>query len=205
MKKRKKYILIVLCLFVLLFSIKLPTKADSGWDSSYDSGGWDSGSSWDSGSDWGSSGSYGSSYDGSSYSGGTEMDWVIIIIFIIIITISIIGQTKKQKEASKIPKTIVNSKFCKEMNEEEFNNVIKDITMEELRQKVFDIYKDIQYAWTNFDYDTIQKLTTDEIFNMYNSQLNTLEIKLPFELIDDSLEDFSYLNDYVKPETNIYK
>lgn len=180
MKKKSKYILIMLCVFALVFSIKIPTKADSGWDYSYDSGGsWDSGgSSWDSGSDWGSSsgGSYGSSYGSSGGELGMG-DAIIIIIFIVIVVISILSQTKKIKNSANRPKTIVNNRFCKEITEEEFNTVIKDTTMEELRQEVFNIYKDIQYAWTNFDYDRIRMLTTDEIYNMYTSQLNTLEIK----------------------------
>ena len=179
MKRKSKYIVMLLCIFTILFGIGLPTKADSGWDSSYDSGGsWDSGdSSWDSGSsDWGSS-------NGSYISVGTESDGfgfadlAIIIIFVVIIVISIANQNKKAKLASSRPKTIINSRYCKEMSEEEFNNAIKDITMEELRQEVFNTYKNIQYAWTNFDYDRIRMLTTDEIFNMYSSQLNTLEIK----------------------------
>lgn len=179
MKKKNEFILLLLCIFIILFGMKLPTKADSGWDSSYDSGGsWDSGgSSWDSGSNWGSSGNYGSSY-GSSGDGEIGFgDAIIIIIFIVIIVISTFSQTKKIKESSNRPKTIINSRLCKEITEEEFNTVIKDTTMEELRNQAFETYKDIQYAWTNFDYDKIRMLTTDEIFNMYSSQLNALEIK----------------------------
>ena len=33
--------------------------------------------------------------------------------------------------------------------------------------------------------------------------LKTLNINIPFHLIDDSLEDFTYLNDYLKPNINI--
>lgn len=175
-KNKYKYLVLILCILIVLFSLKMPTKADSGWDSSYDSGGsWDSGGSdWGS-NDWGSSssgGSYGSSKDGEL----GIFDLIIVIVVIVIIILSI-TKTNKKKIESNYPKTIVNSRFCKEITEEEFKNVIKDISMDDLKQEVFNIYKDIQYAWTNFDYDKIRMLTTDEIFNMYSSQLNTLEIK----------------------------
>ena len=61
---------ILFCFLVLLFSINFVSiKADSGWDSSFDSD-WGS-SSWDSGSDWGSSWDSGSDW-GSSYSSSSS-------------------------------------------------------------------------------------------------------------------------------------
>ena len=66
MKNKVKYLLVALLLSIsMLFNMNY-IKADSGFDSSYDSGGsWDSGSSWDSSSSWDySSGSYGSSGSG---------------------------------------------------------------------------------------------------------------------------------------------
>ena len=75
MNKKLKFIVILIALSVLSLHF-IPSRADSGWDSDYDSGSsWDLGSDWDSGSswdndydyDWGSSSSdWGSS---SSYSG----------------------------------------------------------------------------------------------------------------------------------------
>ncbi len=48
---------------------------------------------------------------------------------------------------------------------------------EKVLQKGYQIYLDVQKAWMNFDYDTMRLLVTDELFNMYQNQLKTLELK----------------------------
>ena len=70
----------------MLFSGVNLVKADSGWDSSYDSGGgWDSGGSWDSG--WDSGGSWSSSSLDGSYSDGDGFAFMIIFAVVVIIII----------------------------------------------------------------------------------------------------------------------
>ena len=72
---KKKLIFTIISIMLLVAALTpIVSKADSGWDSDYDSGGWDSGSSWDSGgwdsgSDWGSSDSNWHYSGGSSFSG----------------------------------------------------------------------------------------------------------------------------------------
>lgn len=75
----KKRFIVFLTVIGMLFSGVNLVKADSGWDSSYDSGGsWDSGG-WDSGWDSGSSWSSGSSHSSSgSYSDGDGFAFMII-------------------------------------------------------------------------------------------------------------------------------
>ncbi len=46
-----------------------------------------------------------------------------------------------------------------------------------IAEEAYQIYYDIQNAWMNFDYDKLRTLVTDEMFNMYQAQLQTLELK----------------------------
>lgn len=59
------------------------------------------------------------------------------------------------------------------------------INEEELVKEVFRIYQKIQVAWMNFDYDTLKKYTTNELYNMYVSQLNTLKVKKQQNMIEN--------------------
>ena len=44
-------------------------------------------------------------------------------------------------------------------------------------KEYFDIFVDVQNAWMNFDYHTLGLLLTDELYNMYVSQLEALKMK----------------------------
>ena len=80
-KKLLNFLTLCLCLFIFIFGIR-NVFADSGWDSSYDSGSsWSSSDSWSSSSSWDSDYSYGSS----SSSGGdlSAGEAFIIAIFLI--------------------------------------------------------------------------------------------------------------------------
>lgn len=181
----KKIIHSILLIFTCLILISpIATKADSGWDSDYDSGGWDSGSSWDSESDWGSSGSdwyyYG---DSGSSSGSGFVGLFVGIIFLIVIAVIVFSNNKPKgpKSGSSIDNNINisnngNSNY-QDINQSKIDEIDPNINIEEFKKKAFNIYKDIQEAWMNFDTDKIRKLTTDEIYNMYSSQLETLKLK----------------------------
>ena len=191
---KKKIKITGICLIISL--ILLPpiiSKADSGWDSSYDSGG-----------GWSSSGGYDSwsSTSHSSSSGGGVFGPIFsIATFILLALIITVEQSKKSKSYKGIPPIenpalesinkhknsfkIKNNKkkdkYCiigyndiKQSKIDEFDSSVK---IEEFKHQAFNIYKDIQEAWMNFDTDTIRKLTTDEIYNMYSSQLETLKLK----------------------------
>ena len=183
MNKKNIFIKIILVLLFSLFSLNYVIKADSGWDSDYDSG-WDSGSDWGSDSDWGSS-----SYDG-SYSGSSEGGGFITLIFIVIIIIVIASEIKKQGMSSanriSIPQNyrILNQKALEKISKElpEFNN-------EEFCNSVLDTYLKVQNAWTNFDYDTLRDLLTDELYNTYHMQLKALQAKKQV----NQMTDFTHL------------
>ena len=56
----------------------------------------------------------------------------------------------------------------------QYNNIIDEPAFV---LHAFAIYQKIQIAWMHFDYETIKKYTTNELYNMYVSQLNTLKLR----------------------------
>lgn len=196
MIKIKNKILLILAVALLGFGvIYRPVQADSGWDTDYDSG-WDSGSSWDSSSDW----DYDS--DWSSFSGGSSLFDIIIVIVIVIIVISIKNNRNGGNKGNGSSSYRTNNYTDVDINK--IKEIDPELNINEFKTKVFRTYKDIQIAWMNFDTDTIRKLTTDEVYNMYSSQLETLKLKKQknimkdIELIDVKIADIRKENDTIK-------
>lgn len=203
-KKINKILISVLLLAVSFGLIYMPVKADSGWDSDYDSGGWDSGSDWDSGWDYDSDSSWGGgSYSSGYYSGsGSPVVAVIVAIVIIIIIFSITNKNNRNKPNSGGRSTPTKSNNYEDISPSKIVEVDEAINIADLKSKAFTIYKDIQTAWMNFDTDTIRKLATDEIYNMYSSQLETLKLKGQKNIMKDiTLEEAKIID--IKKVNNI--
>lgn len=181
MKNKKVLAVLIMIMMLSTFCVTLEVKADSGWDSSYSSG---SSSSWDSGSSWDSSSSSSSSGGGShrlrNYTKAELIRFFIVVfastaatgIFLYLFTKIAENLTLKSQTKS------YNKKMRKYEEEKlrKINN--REISTEEiLKYKVFDIYKAVQEAWMNFDYDALKKLTSSELYNMYESQLKVLSTK----------------------------
>ena len=167
----KKKFLIFIVAIGLLFSGVSMARADSGWDSSYDSGGgWDSGGSWDSG--WDSGGSWSSSTSGGSYSDGDGFAFMIIfaVVVIIIIYFSINNRGGKGGSSS-------TSNFNKysDIKDDRLKKIGMDA--DEFKKLAFELYKSIQEEWMNFDYEGLRKHLTDELYNSYVMQLDALKVK----------------------------
>ena len=76
-------------------------------------------------------------------------------------------------------------------NYNEFQKALPSFNEVQFQQKSFDIFKKVQTAWSNFDYDTIRDNVTDEMYNMYKSRLEILKKKNYTNIIkDSSLEYF---------------
>lgn len=168
---RRKSVLVVL-LFMVLVAFSRCVDADSGWDSSYDSGGsWDSGSSWD--------------YDSGSYSSGVYVDGdddiVGIIIFIVAIIIVVVSISNRYRGNG----NNVKSYGYVDLSDDKIREIDASIDKEKLKQEVFEIYKNVQESWMNFDFDNLRKYTTDELYNMYNSQLKVLKAKKQKNIMKD--------------------
>ena len=167
----KKKFIVFLTVIGMLFSGVNLVKADSGWDSSYDSGGgWDSGGSWDSG--WDSGGSWSSSSSDGSYSDGDGFAFMIIfaVVVIIIIYFSINNRGGKGGSGS-------TSNFNKysDIKDDRLKKIGMDA--DEFKKLAFELYKSIQEEWMNFDYDGLRKHLTDELYNSYVMQLDALKVK----------------------------
>ena len=167
----KKKFLIFIVAIGLLFSGVSMARADSGWDSSYDSGGsCDSGGSWDSG--WDSGSSWSSRSSGGSYSDGDGFAFMIIfaVVVIIIIYFSINNRGGKGGSGS-------TSNFNKysDIKDDRLKKIGMDA--DEFKKLAFELYKSIQEEWMNFDYDGLRKHLTDELYNSYVMQLDALKVK----------------------------
>lgn len=178
-------------------TIYLPVKADSGWDSDYDSGS-------SSSSDWGGS-DYSSSdwsSSGGDYSGGAPSVVTIIVVIIIIVIIVKSNNNRNGSNGSSSSNTSNNITNYKDIDTEKINSIDKDLNIKEFKNKAFNIYKDLQTAWMEFDTDTIRKLTTDEVYNMYSSQLETLKLKKQKNIMKDiELIDAKVID--IRKENNI--
>lgn len=202
----KNKLLISILLVVISFGlVYMPVKADSGWDSDYDSGSWDSGSSWDSDSSWDyDSGSlWGSSSSSSYYSGDSTWITAIIIVVIIFVIITSMNNRNNRNRPNSGGRSISSkSNNYEDISSSKIVEVDPTINIADLKSKVFSIYKDIQTAWMNFDTDAIRKLTTDEIFNMYSSQLETLKLKGQKNIMKDiTLEEAKVID--IKKVNNV--
>lgn len=168
---KNKYLLIALAFISLitchLVYTPLGVKADSGFDSSYDSGGWSSGSDWSS-SDYSSS-SY-SSYGSSDYD---EDDLIVLLpIIIFIVVIIIIALRNKTK-----PTTPFSLDHTKEIDDARVKVYIKEFDKKTFLRERFEDYKKVQEDWMNFNYDSLREKLTDELYNQYEMQLDTLKAK----------------------------
>jgi len=70
-------------------------------------------------------------------------------------------KTDKSSEQPRIRKT--KSHFYKELTDTEVTRIDSSINPKEFNTKAFEIYKEIQNAWMNFDINTIRNLTTNEL------------------------------------------
>lgn len=255
--ENRKTLFLFICAFLLIGVILIgeinfqSLATDSGFDTSYDSGG----SSWDSG---GSSWDYDSSYDYHTSSSGTSggFDFYsflvflgMVVIIIVIVKIIMIIQSYLQKNhfynqakfagsiflltivmffsllgilclATLIENTIIEiiimlaitillliiyiSKI-KLMRKEMHGDIIIDkiirsskkssLTEEypEILTNGYKIYREVQDAWMNFDYDALRKLVTDDLFNSYQNQLKTLELKEQQNIMETFRKRESYL------------
>ena len=159
----------ILFSFLIICGLTFTTfklRADSGWDSD-----WDSGSSWDSGSDWGSSwdSDWGYSGGGSSSGGGSFITLIIVVAVIIYV---IIESNKKNNNTAP-----TNTNIYPSLSEEEIRKILPEFDKQEFLDKAYSIFIEVQNAWSNFDYETLRKYLSDELFNTYKSQLRVLNAK----------------------------
>ena len=173
MKKFKNVFIVMLAILTYFSLTTVTLKADSGWDSSYDSS-----SSWDSGSSWSSSDS---SWSSSSYSGGSGSVGSALIMFIIIIVVIFVISKNSNNSNAAIPPNLAITRPS--VSDEILNKY--GLNKSELLDESYELYKNVQIAWMNFDFDNLRKYLSDELFNTYKMQLNALKVKKQKNIMED--------------------
>ncbi|MBQ3408032.1 MAG: TIM44-like domain-containing protein [Clostridia bacterium] len=206
-KKILKNIIIIAFISIFVWGILIlsekPTYADSGFDASYDSGSGSSGSSHKSDRTHKSRSNHdshksSSSTSSRSSSGTTKLsrstEVIIIVIGLafpvaIIVLVNVLTSTKA-REKRKIKKT---KKLTIE-NGKKIRLLVPSFDEEEFLNEGFEIYKNIQEAWMNFNLESVRDVITDEMFNMYQSQLETLKTKNEQNIMKDMICKNRYIS-----------
>ena len=164
---------------------------DSGFDSSYSGGGGGGGGG-------SSSGSYGSSSDGSSGTGEmSPFTFIVAVLYFIVIAYLIIS-THIGGKNDKNRTYYIELNKDKSIPEDQFRSYIKNETMEQFILNRYQDYLAVQYAWMEFKYDMLSNKTTNELYNQYQMQLETLKVKGQKNV----MKDFLYVDGMI---TNISK
>ncbi len=103
---------------------------------------------------------------------------IVIILFSKTIIISIIKKVRKYFGSEVVLEKV-------EENPKVMQELVTELDQIEFYSKVYRIYLDIQKAWMNFDYEMLRKLLTDELYNTYYNQLQTLSLKNQKNVMND--------------------
>ena len=162
---------------------------DSGFDSSWDSGG--SSSSWDSGSSSSSSWDHDSSSSSGEPSDVNPLSFFVILLIIIIICFIITHYYIKDLEK--------NSMYANGIGKPRINDDVKDklkmYSIDEMSiiSLAYSTYVDIQKAWMDNDINKVKDKLSDELYNTYKMQLLTLKRKGQCNV----MSDFMFLDGYI--------
>ena len=202
MKKRLKNFLkvattliITTCLCLAIFGNK--SNADAGYHSSY-SGGSSSHSSSSHSSSSRSSSSYSS---GSSYSGSSSGEDSFIAIFIVVAMIIIIVYVSNKNESKRKTSVVQLKNNANAINK--IKEILPNFNETEFLQNGYNMFLDIEDAWMNFDMEKVHNIMTDEMFNMYESQLSSMEVKGEQNIMKDFKLKSSAITDAIKQNDNI--
>lgn len=208
MKKEKSYDLIKKIIIIISIAIisllpniinKNVVFADSGFGTSYDSGGSSySGGSYD----------YDYDYDYNSDYGSDDSDDVSMFAAIVgftILIIIIVAICMGSNSSNQYKKVVTPSKPLPDENtiENKIKTYLPNFNKQEFLNNGYSIYKDIQNAWMNFKLEDVKDKITDELYNMYESQLTTLEVKDEQNIMKDFKLVKSYLKDAVVQNNTI--
>lgn len=197
MEKRIIKIIVSLNIIILTVLFSKIVLADAGFSGSYSSH--SSSSSYSSGGGNGSGGGF--SIFKENENGKLEFDLagclslIITIIFIILICVITNKLINRYMNKLKVKKQKENEEI-----ENEIKKLIPNFNKDKFLNDGFKIYYDVQTAWMNFELDTIKDKITDEMYSMYEAQLETLQIKNQQNLLLDinlescSLKGVTYQN-----------
>lgn len=70
-------------------------------------------------------------------------------------------------------------------NVEQFKKYLPKAKIKEIKKQLYDKFYKIQIAKTKYDYDSLRELCTDELYNMYKTQLQVMDMKAHKHVMDD--------------------
>ncbi len=186
---------LITCLCIQITSSR--SHADAGYHSSYSGGSSSSSSSSHSSSSSSSSGSSGSS--GGIHSIGSDLMSVFIWIVLCIIISCIANKAKSSSRSTKlITKLQSNNLVINKIKE-----ILPDFDENKFLQDGYKIFLDVENAWMNFELEKVRNSITDEMFNMYESQLSSMEIKGEQNIMSDFIMRDCAIDSYNKQNDNI--
>ena len=83
-------------------------------------------------------------------------------------------------------------------NEEILSKLGNNFNVQNFYNETFNIYKEVQIAWMDLDIERVRNILSDEMFNTYKMQLETLKVKNQKNM----MEDINLVDVYI---TNIYQ
>jgi len=119
---------------------------------------------------------------------------------------------KKAVKVKKYERFMANYRnIMKSLESGETIDLVEDHEIEELLhdkkenilKEFYNIFLEVQKALTNCDYDKLKELCTDELYNMYKAQADTLELsnkkfyKNTYELITEEIIELEEENDVI--------
>ncbi len=80
---------------------------------------------------------------------------------------------------------IVGDKKVNVLTEEEIIKIDSTIDYDKFINQLFEIYKNVQIGWMNFDYEKLREFLSDELYNQYKMQLDILKVKNQKNIMND--------------------
>lgn len=80
---------------------------------------------------------------------------------------------------------------------------IPDFDKVKFLKETYKIYCDVQEAWMNFKLEDVRDVITDELFTMYESQLETLKVKGEQNIMKEFILKNVYLSDVTKQNNTV--
>lgn len=193
MKKFTKIFLIGLVVISLISSNVSLVRADSGWDGSYDSGGSTGGGGW-TGGGWSTGGGHKNNWTNSNRRptyGSQKLSTFHLVTIMTFFAVSLIilmivywvKNANYKSYRSPLPSTTTTDVPLNDVDR--IKRILPDFDEKKFIDQAFETYKKIQEAWMDFDYETLRKWTTDELYNLYHSQLVALNLKKQKNIMKD--------------------
>ena len=171
MKNMNKKILISLFIVILLLFIILNVKADSGYDID-----WGGGGSWGGGSSFGGDGGF-------YFIGNLGLPGIIgFIIFMVVISIIASNKEKKARATTSMGLSLF---LHQQLPPEQIYAILGNIDINALLNERFNDFIQIQNGWMNFDHNLLRTKLTDELYNEYAVQLDTMQMKNQQNIMND--------------------